>query len=602
MNEHKKYIVQGVFVLVGLVFLTKLFFIQIVSSDYKQAADDNIIQKIIDYPYRGVISDRNGELLVHNSPIYDLQVVPREVSLNDTLAFYKIFHITQKEFEQKMKAAASYSWVKPSIFIKQIPLEEFASIQDHLVNYSGFYITARTTRAYSKPILANALGYIGEIDKKGLNLDTTNYYSQGDYIGISGLEAMYEDWLRGKRGEKIKMVNAKGIEQGSFKDGKLDKKAVPGVNLGSTIDSDLQVYAEKLLENKVGSVVAIEPSTGEILVMTSAPSYDPNLLSGRNFGSNFNKLQKDTLYPLFNRPIMADVYPPGSIFKLIQTLIGLQENVIYPETDFECNKNLIGCHNHGPNENLIGAIRHSCNPYFYKVFRRIINQNKHENTYKDSQIGLEVWREHLLSFGMGKPLGIDLPNEKPGIIPTTAYYDKLYGKGRWKFSNIYSLAIGQGELGFSPLQIANFTTIIANRGYYIKPHLIKAIGDTNEPLPQFNEKHFTTIDRKHFDLVVDAMEKVVESGTGQYRAKLKDIKVCGKTGTVENPHGEDHSVFIAFAPKDNPQIALSVYVENAGQGARAAAAISGLLIEKYLKGDQAELYFEDYVMTGEFLY
>ena len=438
--------------------------------------------------------------------------------------------------------------------------------------------------------------------KKGLNLDTTNYYSQGDYIGISGLEAMYEDWLRGKRGEKIKMVNAKGIEQGSFKDGKLDKQAVPGVNLGSTIDSDLQVYAEKLLENKVGSVVAIEPSTGEILVMTSAPSYDPNLLSGRNFGSNFNKLQKDTLYPLFNRPIMADVYPPGSIFKLIQTLIGLQENVIYPETDFECNKKLIGCHNHGPNENLQGAIRYSCNPYFYKVFRRIINQNKHENTYKDSQIGLEIWREHLLSFGMGNPLGIDLPNEKPGIIPTTAHYDKLYGKGRWKFSNIYSLAIGQGELGFSPLQIANFTTIIANRGYYIKPHLIKAIGDTNEPLPQFNEKHFTTIDRKHFDLVVDAMEKVVESGTGQYRAKLKDIKVCGKTGTVENPHGEDHSVFIAFAPKDNPQIALSVYVENAGQGARAAAAISGLLIEKYLKGDQAELYFEDYVMTGEFLY
>ncbi len=602
MRSNEKVLIQFFIVAIGLVFLIKLFFIQVLDNTYKKAADDNIIQKIIEYPYRGLIEDRNGELLVYNQPIYDLQIVPREIQVPDTARFCEIFGITKQQFVDKYQEALEYSYVKPSVFIKQISHSDFASIQDFLVDYKGFYVTARTVRAYSRPIFANALGYIGEIDKKRLSDDSSEYYQQGDYIGISGIEASYEPWLRGKRGESVRMVNAKGEEKGSFKDGQLDTKPVPGENLMSTIDLDLQLYAEKLLNNKVGSIVAIEPATGEILTMATAPTYDPTILTGRNFSQNFAKLQIDTLVPLFNRPIMADVYPPGSTFKLLQTLIGLEEGVIAPLTEFDCNQSIIGCHNHGPREDLLGAIRNSCNPYFFNVFRRIINQSPEESPYKDARIGLELWRQHLLSFGLGRTLGIDLPNEKPGIIPSVETYDKMYGNERWKFSNIYSLAIGQGELGVSPLQMANFVTVIANRGFYYPPHVIKSVGINNGKLADFKEKKHSSISPEHFVLVVEAMQEVVQRGTGQYRAKLKDLTVCGKTGTIQNPHGEDHSVFLAFAPKENPQIAVSVYVENAGQGARAAAAISGLLIEKYLKGGGAELYFEEYVLRGEFLH
>jgi len=607
MFHKRKYAVQAIIILVGIIFLGKLFSIQILNEDYKRAADNNIIQKIIEYPYRGLIHDRNGKLIVYNTPVYDLQVVPREVDLKDTLRFCNLFGITKEEFIEKMASSEKYSQVKPSIFIKQIPHEDFGRIQDYLVDYPGFYVTARTVRAYPKPVLANALGYIGEIDKERLKADSTRYYNQGDYIGISGLEKKYEDWLRGKRGEKIKLVNAKGIEKGSFRGGELDKISIPGENLTATIDINLQIYAEKLMENKVGSVIAIEPATGEILSMVSGPSYNPNDLSGRDFGKNFEELQKDTLVPLFNRPIMADVYPPGSIFKLLQSLIALQEGVIHPATRIKCNTAIIACHNgashpFGTSEALSGAIKNSCNPYFYSVFRRIVNQNEDPNTFIDTRIGLEKWRKYLLSFGLGRRLGIDLPNEKPGIIPDLELYDKIYGENRWKFSTIYSLSIGQGELGVSPLQMANFVTIIANRGYYIAPHLIKSIGEDGEPLPQYQQKNYVPIDSQHFDVVVDAMEKVIQSGTGQYRAKIKDIAVCGKTGTVQNPHGEDHSVFIAFAPKEKPKIAVSVYVENAGQGARAAASIASLVIEKYLKGEIERKRIEEYALRGEFIY
>jgi len=602
MGSQRRYLIQLFIILIGIVFVVKLFAIQVKNIDYKEAAASNIIQRVIEYPYRGLIKDRHDQLIVYNSPIYDLTVIPRELYIPDTARLCEILELNPEELFEKINKAKEYSFVKPSVMIKQIPNEQFARFQDNLVDFRGLSIVPRMKRSYTFPAMANSLGYIGEISKYTLESDTTGYYLQGDYIGISGLEKSYEKELRGKRGEKLKLVNVQGIEKGSYKDGAFDTDPVSGDNLTTTIDLELQLYAQKLLKGKVGSVVAIEPASGEILTMASAPSYDPNILTGRNFGESFTSLQQDTLVPLFNRPIMADVYPPGSIFKLIQTLIALEEGVVNPSTYYPCNQNLIGCHYHGQGETLLGAITNSCNPYFYQVFRTIINQQPDNSPYLEARKGLESWKKYLLEFGLGRKLGIDIPNEKPGIIPTVAYYDKVYGENRWKFSNIYSLAIGQGELGVSPLQMANFVTIIANRGYYYTPHLVKGIGEDNAKRATYTEKNTISIDSAHFELVVNAMEEVVRSGTGQYRAKLADIVVCGKTGTVENPHGEDHSVFIAFAPKENPQIALSVYVENAGQGARAAAAITGLMIEKYLKRDEAQLRLEEYVLAGDFLH
>jgi penicillin-binding protein 2 len=367
------------------------------------------------------------------------------------------------------------------------------------------------------------------------------------------------------------------------------------------VDIELQEYAETLMEGKRGSVVAIEPKTGEILTFVTAPSYDPNLLSGREYGQNFAKLLADTAKPLYNRPLMG-AFPPGSIFKTVQALIGLQEGVITPQTRFYCDRSIIACHGPHTHENLRGAIEVSCNPYFWNTYKRILNQGESDNTFKDTEIGLRKWREHVMSFGMGRPLGIDLPNESGGYVPGPELYDKIYGDDRWKFSTIYSNAIGQGELQIVPLQMANVAAIIANRGYYITPHLIKAIGEDGLPLEKYRKKNYTTVDPEHFEVVVNAMHDVVEFGTGSYRAKLKGIDVCGKTGTVQNSQGEDHSVFIAFAPKDDPQIAMAVYVENAGQGARAAAGISGLMIEKYLKGCTDRSFMEDYILKGDFIY
>ena len=600
MNENAKYIIQFVVVLVAAIFSIKLFTMQVLNEDYRQLANDNIVRKHIDYPYRGLITDRHGELIVHNAPIYDLMVVRKKMQIPDTTRFCAVFGIERATLEQKLKQRGS--WFKPVVVKKQISHEEFARMQDFLVDYPGFFVQARTVRAYSHGALANALGYIGEISQRRLDADTSGYYKSGDYIGISGLEAQYEQQMRGTRGLQVLLVDVNGTEKGAFQEGLMDEPSVPGHDLISTIDLKLQQYAEVLMDGKVGSVIALEPATGEVLTMVSAPSYNPNLLSGRNFGANYTLLSKDTLTPLFNRPIMADVYPPGSIFKLLQTLIALEEGVITPETRFRCNRNIIACHGPHTNDNLQEAIKHSCNPYFYQTFRRIINQNRTDSPFKEAPIGLEAWRDYLLRFGLGRTLGIDLPNEKTGIIPTVALYDRVYGTGRWKFSNIYSLSIGQGELGVSPLQMANYAAIIANRGHYYIPHFAKGIGPDGQKPPRFLVKQETGVSPEHFEVVVDAMAEVVESGTGQYRAKLKDIEVCGKTGTVQNPHGEDHSVFIAFAPKDDPKIAVSVYVENAGQGARAAAAIAGLMIEKYLKGEDAELAMEEYVKKGHFIY
>jgi penicillin-binding protein 2 len=501
---------------------------------------------------------------------------------------------------KEMRARKEYSPFKPTLFMNQLSNIDFAKVQDQLDEFPGFYVQARTTRSYAAPSLANALGYVSEISKESLSRDESKIYKQGDYVGQSGIEAFYEEQLRGKRGVRFKLRNVKGIEKGSFKNGEYDTLSVPGQNLITGIDIDLQQYGEFLMKGKSGSIVAIEPSSGEILSLVSGPSYDPNLLTGRSYSSNFKLISNDTLKPLFNRPLMAQ-YRPGSIFKIAQAMTALQEKVITPDTRIRCDRSIINCHGAHTNEDLRGAIANSCNPYFHNVLRRMLNQGKVDDPFGDTRIGLAEWNKHIMSFGFGKKLGIDLPNEKEGLVPTPAYYDRAYKSPAWKFSNIYSLAIGEGENLVVPIQMANFAATIANRGYYYTPHVVKAIGEDGKPLPQYTERHYTTIDPSYFIVAVDAMQKVVEEGTGQYRAKLADVIVCGKTGTVQNaPPLFDHSVFIAFAPRDNPTIAISVYVEDAGQGARAAASIASLMIEKYLFGATKRPHIEQYVLNGKF--
>ncbi|MGC4022861.1 MAG: penicillin-binding transpeptidase domain-containing protein [Cyclobacteriaceae bacterium] len=604
MNEGRKEIFQLTFVVVGFVFIVKLFFVQVIDSRYAELANSNSILRQVEYPFRGLIYDRNRKLIVYNTPEYDLQIIVNDVKNFDSTKFCNVFGLTIEELRSKFKELKAkkkeYSAVKPMRFIERLSNEDFARTQDRLDEFPGFYIQARTTRAYTSPSLANALGYVSEISKETLKRDATGFYKQGDYIGQSGIESYYEQQLRGKRGTLFKLRDVKGIEKGSFKNGEYDTLSVPGQDLVSSIDLDLQQYGEKLMKGKAGSIVAIEPSSGEILAIVSGPSYDPNDLTGKNYSINFKTISSDTMKPLFNRPLMAQ-YRPGSIFKIVQALTALQEKVIVPETRIRCDRSIIDCHGDHSFEDLRGAIENSCNPYFHSVLRRMLNQNKVKDPFEDTRIGLTEWDKHITSFGFGSRLGIDLPNEKSGLVPSPAIYDIAYHHKPWKFSNIYSIAIGEGENLVVPLQMANFAATVANRGFYYTPHLIKGIGKEGRPLHQFTERHYTTVDSSYFRVAVDAMQKVVESGTGQGFAKLPDVIVCGKTGTVQNEPRPDHSVFIAFAPRNNPKIAISVYVENAGQGARAGASIASLMIEKYLFKQTRRQYVEDYVLIGKFL-
>jgi len=599
MDDRRPVILIIVIVLVGLTLLVKLFMIQVADDSFLRRAERNAIQRIVDHPYRGLIYDRNNNLMVFNNPVFDLMVIPREFAVKDTAQFCELFGIEKEVLIENYNAAKQYSWVKPSSLIKQISNEEFARIQDYLIDYPGLFVMTRSVRAYPQPSAAHALGYIGEINPDQLESDTLNYYSQGDYIGHTGLESFYEKELRGRKGVKYKMVNVRGVDKGSFKNGELDTASIAGTNIQSTIDLELQAYGEKLMEGKRGSVVAIEPKTGEILAMISAPVYDPGLLSGSKFGENFGLLTQDLDKPLYNRPLMA-LYPPGSIFKIVQSLIGLQDGVLNPNTTYACNRSLVACHNHPSPTNLFGAIRNSCNPYYHQAFRQMINKGVSSNTYIDTQIGLDQWREAAMKFGLGVRLGVDMKGEKSGSIPGSALYNRIYGEGRWRYSTIYSLSIGQGELLVTPLQMANLSAIFANKGYYYPPHLIKAIDGDNTRIPEhYRTRMDVGVDAHHFDMVQDAMAEALY-GTAT-RAIIKDIVVAGKTGTAQNPQGEDHSVFIAFAPKDDPKIAIAVYVENAGWGGRAAASTASLMIEKYLKGAVERTALEEYVLAGKFL-
>ena len=599
MNEGRKEIIQALILLTAVIFLAKLFYIQLIDDRYARMAESNTIVRETEYPFRGLIYDRNGKLLVYNTPEYDLFVVKKEVTRLDTALFCSVFGITPGQLRQAfadMRARKEFSPVKPTLFLKQLSNFDFARIQDNIDEFPGFYIQPRTARAYTTKAMANVLGYVSEISRTQLLADTSHFYRQGDYIGQSGLEAQYEIYLRGKRGVRYKLRNVDGVEKGAFKNGEFDTLSVPGYDLVTTIDLELQEYGEKLMRGKVGSVVALDPATGEVLTMISGPSYDPELLTGRNFSTNFALVSSDSAKPLFTRPLMA-MYPPGSIFKIVQTLIALQEGVVNYETRFPCDRTVVNCHNHPQPCNLHMAVQYSCNPYFHQVFRRIINQNHSANPFVDSRIGLENWHAYVSRFGLGKPLGIDLPSEKGGQMPDSRLYNRIYGEGRWKFSTIYSLAIGQGEMLVTPVQMANLAAIIANKGFYYTPHLMKEIrGSQRQPVVQ---RHDTGIEEKFFDFVQDAMSDAIY-GTAQ-RAVIPGIELCGKTGTAQNPHGYDHSVFMAFAPKDNPKIAIAVYVENAGWGGRAAASIASLMIEKYLTGEVKRQPLEEYVLRGQFI-
>ena len=603
MNEGRKEILQVVFVLIGIVFLVKLFFIQVIDSKYKDLANSNAILPQVEYPSRGLIYDRNHKLIAYNTPEFDVEAILQDVKKFDSAHFCEVFKMSREEVRKAfkdMKARKEYSRFKPTVFIDQLSAAEYARVSDQMDEFPGFYIVARTGRAYSTKSLANALGYVSEISKGQLEADTVQSYKQGDYIGQSGIEAYYENVLRGKRGMRYKLRNVKGVEKGSWNSGAYDTLSVPGTDLITGIDLDLQQYAEFLLNGRSGSIVAIEPSSGEILTFVSGPSYDPNQLTGRKYSNNFKLISTDTMKPLFNRPLMAQ-YRPGSIFKLAQAMTALQMGVVTPETRFFCDRgHPMNCHGPHSNEDLRGAITNSCNPYFYNVLRRMVNKGVGNDPFSDARIGLADWNKYIWSFGFGRKLGIDLPNEKGGSVPTPEDYDRWYGGRPWKFSNIYSIAIGEGENLVVPIQMANFAATIANRGYYIAPHLVKAIGPDGKPLPQYFEKHYTKIDSKNFDIAIDAMEAVVDHGTAT-RARMPDMIVCGKTGSVQNEPRPDHSVFIAFAPRDNPKIAISVYVEYSGQGARAAASIASLMMEKYLTGQVKRTYLEQYVLAGKFL-
>jgi len=604
--QERKFVVQVIMIAIGLIYVIRLFFLQVLDSSYKIEAEINAIEKVVDYPYRGLIYDRNNDLLVFNTPVFDITVVTKEFKLTDTILFCNRFGIAHADFKKLMSDIKNpiknrgYSRNKPQTLFKQLSLEDFAHVQDYMQDYPGLYTQARTVRSYSYSSTANALGYIGEISSKSLEKQTDSYYKQGDYIGLSGLEQYYEKELRGKRGVKYIMKDVHGVLKGKYRGGAYDTISAPGENLVSTLDIKLQQYGELLLQNKIGCVVAIEPKTGEILSFISSPSYDPNLLTGRKFSENYVTLFKDPYKPLFNRPLMA-MYPPGSIFKLAQALTALQEGVITDQTQFPCDKSLVNCHEHPNPQDLRGAIQWSCNPYFYMVFKKLISQEKVPNKFKDTEINFDEWRRHMLSMGFGQKMLVDLPSSKSGNIPSNTYYDKIYGDLHWKFSTIYSLSIGQGEINVVPIQMANLAALIANKGWYVTPHFIKSIGNDGHVLEEYKNKHVTTIDPKYFQPVIDGMERVVLGGTASW-LKIKDIDICGKTGTAENPHGDDHSVYIAFAPKNDPKIAIAVYVENAGFGAMTAAPIAHLMIEKYLKDTITKKPLEQMILDKNLLH
>lgn len=590
--ENRKYVLIASVLLVLLIFIIRLFSLQILNNDYKAWADSNAFLKRTIYPARGIIYDRNGKLLVYNQPTYDVMIIMREVQEFDTLDFCNIVGITKDQFLNRVKDVKNkrlnpgYSSYVPQVFISQLSAQECGVLQEKLYKFPGFYIQNRTIREYNYPNGALLLGDLGEVSVSDLKAD--DYYVRGDYSGRSGIEKSYEKELRGIKGMEILLRDAHGRIKGKYEEGKHDLPPISGKNLTLSIDMDLQAYGEKLMQNKLGGIVMIEPSTGEVLCMVSSPTFDPNLLVGRLRGKHHSELEKDPLKPLFNRPLMAQ-YPPGSTFKPTQGLIFLQEGIITPETRFTCAHGYTfrggkpACHGHPSPINLTGAISTSCNSYFPWGLHYMLDDRKY---YKSVQEAFDVWKDYMVSMGYGYKLGIDLPGEKRGYIPNSKVYDKIY-RGRWNSSTIISIAIGQGEILATPLQICNLAATVANQGYFITPHVVKDIqGSSLDSI--YTEKRYTGVDSKYYSYIAQGMRGAVagsDYGATCRGANLPDIEVCGKTGTAENPHGKDHSIFMGYAPYKEPKVAIAVFVENAGFGATYAVPIGRLMIEKYLRGN-----------------
>ena len=593
-------------VAVAALLLVKLFYIQIINDKYKRDASNNSMVYNYIYPPRGVIYDRNGEILVGNEVCYDIAVTPRDVAPFDTLALAEALGVEADFIRERMAYYRKYrtriGWQTLTL-LKHIPQENYIRFIEESYRFPGFKAEVRSVRQYPFNAGGNLLGYISEVDADFIKNHPD--YRSGDYVGKTGLEAAREADLRGVKGYHIFLRDSRNRVQSPYMDGEDDKEAEPGKDVVSTIDAHLQQYGQQLMAGKVGSVVAIEPSTGEILAMVSSPGIDVDVLS--DIGKHYAEISRDPRKPMFNRTVMAS-YPPGSVFKLINGLIGLQEGVLQPSNMYPCNYGFpygnnrrLGCHGHASPLNLLSAIATSCNGYFCYVFRNILDNKKYKNTAE----ALDVWREYVQSFGFGRKLGSDFPSELGGNIPTSAFYDKIYGKGAWRFQTVISLSIGQGEIGATPLQIANLAAIMANRGYYYIPHIVKD-SDGVEIDPKYKERQYTMVDTIHFHTAVEGMYMAVNGGGSAggtaFSARIPGLDVCGKTGTAQNPHGKDNSVFICFAPKDNPKIAVAAYVENAGFGATWALPVASLMLEKYLNGEISpeRQYMEDRMMTTRF--
>ncbi len=589
-HETRKFILGGAIILVLLVYVVRLFTLQVLSDEYKTKADSNAFYKKTIYPSRGLIYDRNGELLVYNQPAYDIMFVPREIKGRlDTLELCAALNITREDFEKRMedvrnpRSNPGYSAYTQQLFMSRLSAEEFARFQEKLFRFPGFYVQKRSIRQYSCDAAGVILGDIGEVSPKRLKADS--YYVRGDYIGTQGLEASYETVLRGKKGVEMLLRDAHGRIQGKYRNGALDTMPERGKDITLGIDIKLQRLGERLLQNKIGSIVAIEPETGEVLCMVSSPSYDPHILVGRQRGANHKKLANDKRKPLLNRAIMG-TYPPGSTFKTSQALTFLEEGIITENTPFPCYGGFVhaglrvGCHAHPSPLPLIPAIATSCNGYFCWGLLRMLSSHK----YGKVQKAMNVWRDYMVSMGFGYKLGVDLPGEVRGMIPNAQFYDKAY-RASWNGLTVISISIGQGEVTLTPLQIANLCATIANRGTFITPHVVKSI--ENDTLAStYSTPRTTMASKSSYEHVVAGMRQAVLAGTCR-GANLPDIEVCGKTGTAQNK-GKDHSAFIGFAPMKEPKIALAVYVENGGFGATYAVPIGALMMEQYLKGELSE--------------
>lgn len=595
--DARRYVIFTFIFVVGFIYAIRLFYMQVIDDSWALRAQQIAEKRKEINPPRGAVYDRNNKKIVSNRTYYNLMMREADMKDFDTIAFAELIGWSKEDVKKRFKeivkgegkyynphtgkTTLNYRKSRAYPFIKEMTLDEIANIAARLEDFPGFFEEITSMRSYTYPHGANIFGYLSEVYREEIEKDA--FYKAGDNIGRSGIERYYEKELRGTKGIRYIVTSAMNNDIKPYMNGKYDTLAQQGPKLLLGLDIALQAYGEKLLKGKRGCIVAIEPSSGEILALVSSPSFDPNLLVGkRNISRNYPKLLREKDKPLYPRPL-ASQYPPGSIFKLLQSLIALQEGVVKPNTGFPCNKAVVGCHNHPSAQNLPDAIKTSCNPYYYALTKRIIQQGKSKNIFEDSEIGLDLWYEYMKGFGLGFRFKTDINGLSPGLIPNSSYYDKWYGHHRWAFSTIRSISIGQGEVQLTPLQMANVGAMIANKGWFYTPHFVKSIGK-NGTLEEFKLKHITKIDPKHFDVIHEGMYKVVhEEGGTAGRARLKDIVVCGKTGTVENKPHKDHSVFLAFAPMKEPKIAISVFIENAGFGGTWAAPIASLMIEKYLK-------------------